>query len=81
MQDWVTFTKRTNNPKLSWLESKLDDAMIPHKRMGRSFHAPICKVPKCSYDKAMDILIQVDDISDDHPMFEEAWQDSKKKRK
>jgi hypothetical protein len=78
MIDWVTFTKRTNDPKLSWLEDKLDEAMIPHKRDGKSFHAPICKVPTCSYDKAMDILILVDDIPDNDKMFEEVWLERKK---
>jgi hypothetical protein len=46
MLEWVILCKRTNEPKLSWIESQLDDLGIPNRRDGESFHAPILTVPK-----------------------------------
>jgi hypothetical protein len=66
---WVMFTKRTNEPKLSWLERQLTAAGIPHRRNGQSFWAPILEVP-CEYlAKADPILDPVDDIPDDDPRW------------
>lgn len=67
---WVLFTKRTDDPKLSWLERRLDEALIPHRRNGYSWHAPILEVPDDCLDHAWAILTPVDDIPDDDPMFE-----------
>ncbi len=37
--EWIQFTKLTNDPKLAWLEFQLDDEGIEHRRHGESFHA------------------------------------------
>jgi len=66
---YIQFTKRTNNPKLSWLESRLDDAGISHRRNGRSFHAPILAVDESRLADAWEILTPVDDIPDDDLQF------------
>jgi len=66
---WATFTRRTDDPKLSWLERQLSDADIPHRRNGESFHAPILEVPIDKLDSAWAILNPVDDIPDDDPRF------------
>lgn len=69
---WVQFTKRTNDPKLSWLEAQLDAAGIPHRRAGESWHAPITEVPEDQLEAAWAILAPFDDpdkYPDDHPMF------------
>lgn len=66
---WVLFTKRTESPKLAWLEHQLDEAGIPHRRNGSSFHAPILEVPENRLGAAWSILDPVDDIPDDDPMF------------
>jgi len=41
---WVCFTKRTEDPKLAWIERRLADCGIPSRRNGHSFHAPILEV-------------------------------------
>jgi len=66
---WAVFTKRTEEPKLSWLERQLDRAGIPHRRRGQSFHAPILEVARDRLDDAWDILDPVDDVPDDDPRF------------
>ena len=66
---WVTFTQRTNSPKLRWLEEQLTAAGIAHKRNGISFHAPILVVKVKDLKKAWEILTPVDDIPDDDPRF------------
>jgi len=66
---WETFCKRTNDPKLSYVEALLDRAGIPHRRNGESFHAPILEVDSQRLDDAWEILNPIDDIPDDDPMF------------
>lgn len=68
-KSWITFTRRTDDPKLAWLERRLDAAGIEHRRNGESFHAPILEVPVEKYDAAWAILTPVDDIEDDDPRF------------
>lgn len=68
-EKWVRFTKRTNDPKLTWLEHRLAEAGIPSKRDGYSWHAPILAVPESKFDAAWAILTPVDDIEDDDPLF------------
>src|SRR5436853_4238145 len=41
---WVLFCKRTQDPKLAWIERELDKIGIPHRREGESSHAPILQV-------------------------------------
>jgi hypothetical protein len=69
--EWVQLTKRTEDPKLSWLEDQLKDNGIEFRRHGESFHAPILQVKKADYDKAMEILEPIDDIPDDDPKYAE----------
>jgi hypothetical protein len=69
--NWVQFTKRTEDPKLAWLERQLTAAGIEHRRHGRSFHAPILQVREDQLDAAWEILDPVDDIEDDDPRWTE----------
>ena len=66
---WYTLTRRTEEPKLSWLEARLTEAEIPNRRNGETRNAPILEVPGDNWDAAWDILIPVDDIPDDDPQF------------
>lgn len=76
---WTLFTKRTDDPKLGYIEWKLDERGIPHRRNGSSFHAPILEVPAEHLDAAWALLNQpfdesgktLDDIDDDDPVFGE----------
>jgi len=67
--NWQQFTKRTNDPKLGWIERQLDKLDIAHRRNGRSFHAPILQVDASKIDAAWAMLNPVDDIPDDDPRF------------
>lgn len=64
--DWVQFTKRTNDPKLSWLEATLEAAGIRSRRHGESFHAPILQVQEKDFESAWSILEPLDDVPDHH---------------
>jgi len=73
---WVMFTKRTEDPKLGWIEQRLDTLGIPHRRNGSSAHAPILEVAGDREAEAWTVLDQrlrngrrIDDVRDDHPMF------------
>lgn len=68
-ETWVRFTKRTDDPKLAWLERRLDAAGIKHRRNGESWHAPILEVDKARLNDAWAILTPVDDVPDDDPQF------------
>ena len=61
----VLFTKRTNDPKLNWIERQLTSVNILWQRKGYSFHAPILYVEKNRIDDAWKILDPIDDIPDD----------------
>jgi hypothetical protein len=67
--EWTMLTKRTNDPKLKWLEKQLDAKGIPNRRNGKSFHAPIMEVQACYYHQAYDLLMNIDEIPDDDPRF------------
>ena len=82
MTNWVIFCKRTEDPKLAWIERELEKRGIPCRRNGYSFHAPILEVPE-EFEQKADALLQekaparlrrwwktVDDIPDDHQMFQ-----------
>lgn len=75
MIKFVLFTKRTEDPKLSYLEWRLTQAGIPHRRNGESFHAPIMEVDEARFDDAEDILLEkrgkvcLDEIEDDAAEF------------
>ena len=65
MRKWVTLCKRTDDPKLEWLELTLALAGIETRRNGRSFHAPILEVRASDEDAAWAVLNPIDDIPDD----------------
>ena len=74
--EWVTFCKRTEDPKLAWIERELDKLGIPHRRHGSSFHAShVLQVPEDREVEAHSILMRrvgrytIDDIRDDHPRW------------
>ena len=66
---WVLFTRRTDYPKLGWLMTKLQQALIPHQLNGNSRHAPRLEVRKDQLDAAWNILDRVDGIPDDDSQF------------
>jgi len=66
---WAVFTRRTNLPKLGWLMRQLQEAGIPHRLHGLSFHAPILWVRKADEGRAWAILSPVDDMPDDDDSF------------
>ena len=68
---WIGFTKRTDDPKLAWLECQLLLRGIPSRRRGFSFHAPILEIPEEFEERAWEILSPIDDVEDDDPMFAE----------
>lgn len=73
---WTTFTRRTDDPKLFWLERELELRFIPCRREGESFHAPILYVKECHLEAAWAVLTpEIDEMADDHPMFVEAKAD------
>lgn len=84
--NWVQFTKRTDVPKLNYLECQLTLLKIPHKRSGESWHAPIMMVPAEYIGAARMMLgasarkiyelrvrhgVSLDDVPDDHHDFAE----------
>jgi hypothetical protein len=81
MHNWVTFTKRTNYPKLAYIMALLNKLGIPHIVERESFHAPILEVPEVYLDVAHRLLDQVakvnpdgsfltlDQVEDDDPLF------------
>jgi hypothetical protein len=69
--NWSMLSKRTNDPKLAYLEYLLESEGIPTRREGESWHAPILEVPKCDLDRAWSLLGPLDDIEDDDPQFED----------
>lgn len=76
--DWQTFCRRTEDPKLAWIERHLTAMGIPHRRHGESVHAPILEVPRAYLEQAYAFLAMpfdgeddktVDDMDDDDPTF------------
>ena len=67
--EYTEFTRRTNDPKLRWLEKQLRADGIKCRRNGHTFHAPILEVDAAKVNKAWAILSPVDDIPDDDPQF------------
>ena len=50
---WRRLTRRTNDPKLAFLEMCLDQLGIPHRRNSASAHAPIMEVPDEHFDEVL----------------------------
>lgn len=67
--NFATFTRRTEDPKLAWLERELARAGIASRRNGASAHAPILEVDASRLDDAWAILDPVDDVPDDDARF------------
>ena len=82
--EWVTFCKRTEDPKLAYLEYVLTRFSIPHRRTGASFHAPILEVSEDRLEECWALLdkparkefylpvrygVTLDDVPDGHPCF------------
>jgi hypothetical protein len=68
--NWKTFTRRTEDPKLRWLQHELARAGIPNRRNGESFHAPILEVPAEKEEAAWAILTPaLDAVPDDDERF------------
>lgn len=83
--EWIDLCRRTNDPKLSWIEAQLEAREIPSQRAGFSWHAPILQVSVEDFLLAHEILampvgklefgdygeITIDDLPDEHPYFTE----------
>lgn len=69
MKNYVLFTKRTNDPKLSYVLKKCREKGLRVKKSGKSFHAPCSWVHVEDEEKAWEILSPIDDIDDNDPMF------------
>jgi len=74
---WVLLCKRTDDPKLGWIERELAVRGIPSRRNGASVHAPILEVHESDSAKAWSLLSEridrrrrtIDDMPDDDPIF------------
>jgi len=80
---WVTLCKRTNDPKLAWLERLFAANHIQTRRKGESWHAPILQVAAQDQERAWALLahpgrgfglrvranVSLDDVPDDHRDF------------
>jgi len=66
---WVALTRRTEEPKLTYLRRQLDKAGIENRITGESFHAPILSVPEQCINSAWDVLDPIDKFEDDDPRF------------
>jgi len=66
---WVTFTRRTNDPKLKYLEQRLAANGIESRRKGESWHAPILQIKQKDLDAAWEILTPIDNVPDDDKGF------------
>ena len=80
--EWVTLCKRTDDPKLAWIEAHLALKGIPSRRGIPSFHADATlEVPEQFETQAWDFLATpaparfrrwyktLDDMPDDHRLF------------
>jgi len=75
---YVTFTRRTDFPKLGYIIDRLNELNIPSVLHGDTFHADhILWVPESRHEEAWAILDdkwgddRLDDVPDDDPSFEE----------
>jgi hypothetical protein len=69
--EWVTVCRRTNDPKLAWIERELITLGIASRRHGESFHAPILEIDAAAEDRFWEWFEPYDTIPDDDPRFEE----------
>lgn len=66
---YILFTKRTDEPKLSWVLRECKAAGLRVRKSGWSFHAPCSWVHPDDNTAAWEILTPIDDIPDDDPRF------------
>lgn len=76
-----TLTRRTDGPKLAYLEKRLTEANVPFIREGHTGNHPVLKVSAETehYRAALDIIDEevefngemtpIDSLPNDHPMF------------
>lgn len=69
VKEWHLFTKRTDEPKLSWLLEQCHAKGLRVVQKGHSAHAPCTYVHRDDYDSAWDVLSPVDNIPDDDCQF------------
>lgn len=67
---WLMFTKRTNDPKLTWLQLRLLEMGIETRRNGESFHAPILEVRRRDLARAWEFLTPIDNVPDEDKRFQ-----------
>jgi hypothetical protein len=67
---WKLFTKRTNEPKLSWIINECREQGIRIEQVGESYHAPITYVHPDDEDAAWKILTPIDNVPDDDEFFQ-----------
>ena len=73
--NFTQFTKRTEDPKLAYIEAELTRRGVVHRRNGSSFHAPILEVDETRLADAEAFLQETidgrnfDSIEDDDPLF------------
>lgn len=70
-ENYVLFTKRTEEPKLGYLVKLCHEAGLRVEKRGMSFHAPTTYVHVDDEEKAWEILDPIDDLPDDDPMFQQ----------
>lgn len=69
VREWLQFTKRTEDPKLSWVLAKCEAAGLRTFIEGASWHAPVSYVHRDDYEAAWGILGPIDNIRDNAPRF------------
>lgn len=70
MSGWKVICQQTRDPKLAWFEMTLRRSGIPSRRNGRRPDGCfVLEVLKRDYQRALALLIPVDDMVDNHPMF------------
>lgn len=70
--NWKAITRRTDDPKLAWIERRLDEHNIPHMRSQvASWHAPILLVPEDRATQAGDLIWRIDHVDDQDPRWEQ----------
>jgi hypothetical protein len=81
--EWVNVCKRTEDPKLAWIENRLDALGIEHRRGNGSWHASATlEVPEDQEMRFWEFIGQpaparyrrwyktLDDMPDDHKIFQ-----------
>jgi hypothetical protein len=81
---WTCLCKRTEDPKLHYIEMVLAQRGVQSRRNGDSWHAPILEVPEADHETAWALLglqarrdlglpvrygVTIDDVPDDHACF------------